>query len=250
MKKGDDQMANLEPVYNSEIICPVCEKKIKVAKVRSKFVKLKKQDDDFCPHYESVNPVLYEAWVCSHCGYAAHSTVFDNITPNGRKAILERITSNWTSRDFTGERNYEQALEAFKIVLYNLQVREAPYSEFAKICLRIAWLYRYMNMPEEEERFLKYSYDYYKKVYTRESSKNSDLDEFTIMYIIGVLAKKLNMIKDAVFWFSRLVSFSADPAERSRIKPIILQNAREQIYQLRMEMKNEDNPGDDNKSEN
>lgn len=110
MKKGDDQMANLEPVYNSEIICPVCEKKIKVAKVRSKFVKLKKQDDDFCPHYESVNPVLYEAWVCSHCGYAAHSTVFDNITPNGRKAILERITSNWTSRDFTGERNYEQAL--------------------------------------------------------------------------------------------------------------------------------------------
>ena len=146
-------MTKLEPTFNSEILCPVCEKKIKVTKVRSKFVKLLKQDDDFCPYYETINPVLYEAWVCNYCGYAAHSTVFKNVTQSGRKAVLEKITQNWTSREFTGERDYKQALEAFKIVLYNLQVREAPFSEFAKICLRIAWVYRYMNNTEEEKRF-------------------------------------------------------------------------------------------------
>jgi len=232
-------MTKLSPIYDSEITCPVCEKKIQVTKVRSRFVKLVKQDDDLCPHYETVNPVLYEAWVCSHCGYAAHSSVFDKVLANGRIAVLENITKKWTSRDFTGERDYEKALEAYKLVLYNLQIREAPYSEFAKICLRIAWIYRYMGNKDEEEKFLKHSYDYYKKVYTREALKDSALDEFTIMYIIGVLAKRLNLISEARLWFSRLISFSSNPEERAKIKPYILESAREQIQQLRTETMNE-----------
>lgn len=238
-------MAELKPIYDSEVDCPVCEKKIKVTKVRSKFVKLLKHDEDFCPHYETINPVLYEAWVCGNCGYAAHSSSFDKITQNGRKAVLDKITKHWTSRDFTGERDYEKALEAFKIVLYNLQVREAPFSEFAKVCLRIAWLYRYMDNPAEEERFIKFSYDNYKKAYTRENLKNSNLDEYTCMYIIGVLGRRLHLNSEAASWFSRLVSFGSDPKERDKIKPILLENAREQIYQLRMEMKNENENNDE-----
>ncbi|AGC68328.1 hypothetical protein Cst_c13370 [Thermoclostridium stercorarium subsp. stercorarium DSM 8532] len=226
-------MTEIKPFYDSEITCPVCDKTIKVTKVRSKFVRLLKHDEDFCPHYETINPVLYEAWVCSFCGYAAHNSVYEHITTAGRKAVLEKITPNWTSREFTGERNYEKALEAFKLVLYNLQVREAPYSEFAKICLRIAWIYRYMGNQGEEERFLKYAYDYYKKVYTRENLKDSSMDEYTCMYMIGVLAKKLNLISEAKLWFSRLISFSIDPREKDKIKPFILENAREQIQLLK-----------------
>lgn len=234
-------MAELTPLYNSQIICPVCEKSIQVSKVRSRFVRLIKQDDDFCPYYESVNPVLYEAWVCSNCGYAAHSTVFDKVTSNARNSVLQNITKRWTSRDFTGERDYEKALEAYKLVLYNLQVREAPYSEFAKICLRIAWIYRYMGNKAEEEKFLKYSYDNYKKAYTREALKDDSLDEFTIMYIIGVIAKRLNLINEAKHWFSRLISFSSSPEEKEKIKPHILEKAREQIQQFRDEIRNESN---------
>lgn len=233
-------MTKLEPIYNSEVTCPVCEKKINITKVRSKFVKLIKQDDDFCPYYETINPVLYEAWVCNYCGYAAHSPVFEKVTQNGRTSVIQSISKNWTCREFTGERDYKKALEAFKIVLYNLQVREAPFSEFAKVCLRIAWLYRYMENPAEEERFLRYSYDYYKKVYTRENSKNSNIDEFSCMYILGVLGKRLNLINEGILWFSRLISFASDPAEREKIKPILLENAREQIYQLRMQIKNKE----------
>jgi len=236
---GGNAMPELKPIFDSEVTCPVCEKSIKVTKVRSNYIKLKKQDDDFCPYYEFVNPLLYEAWVCNHCGYAAHNTVFSKVTQNGRKAVLEQISRNWTSRDFTGERDFFKALEAFKLVLYNLQIREAPYSEFAKICLRIAWLYRYIGNHSEEERFLKYSYDYYKKVYTRENSKESSIDEFTCIYIIGVIAKRLNLTSEAISWFSRMISFSSNPAEKEKIKPKLLENAREQIYQLRMEMKNE-----------
>lgn len=234
-------MAELKPIYNSEITCPVCEKKTKITKVRSKFVKLLKQDDDFCPYYETTNPILYEAWVCSNCGYAAHSTVFDEVTKNGRIDVLEKISKNWTSRDFTGERDFEHALEAFKIVLYNLQVREAPYYEFAKVCLRIAWIYRYSGKLTEEHRFLKYSFDYYKKVYSKEDLKNSLLDEYTCMYIIGVLGKRLNLTNEAMVWFSKLISFASNPKEKSKIQPVLLEKAREQAYNLRLTIKNEKN---------
>jgi len=240
---GNTMATGLKPIFDSEVTCPVCESTIKITKVRSKFIKLSKQDDDFCPHYEFINPMLYEAWVCGHCGYAAHNTVFNKVTENGRKAVLEQITKNWTSREFTGERDYNKALEAFKIILYNLQVREAPFSEFAKICLRIAWIYRYMGNKPEEDRFLKYSLDYYKKAFSRENSKNNNIDEFTLMYIIGVLAKRLNITSEATLWFSRLISFASNPAEKDKVKPALLENAREQIYQLRMEKKNEEQTG-------
>ena len=81
-------MADLNPIYNSTLTCPVCDKKIEVTKVRSRFVKLISQDEDFCPYYETYNPVLYEAWVCKYCGYAAHSTVL----PKPAKMTADRCS--------------------------------------------------------------------------------------------------------------------------------------------------------------
>jgi len=44
-----------------------------------------------------------------------------------------------------------------------LQVREAQYSQLAKICLRIAWLYRYEGIIEEDINYSKFAFDFYKK---------------------------------------------------------------------------------------
>lgn len=226
-------MNQLTPIYNSTIDCPVCEKNIEVTKVRSKFVKLVKQDEDFCPHYELWNPILYEAWICSHCGYAAHNTVFQDITFHDQKIVLEKISKRWTSRDFTGERNEDQALEAFKIVLYNLQVRGAPPSEFGKVCLRIAWIYRYKGNLEDEYKFLRFSFDYYKKAYTNEHLNKGRLDEYTCMYIIAELGRRLDLMDESMLWFGKLISASANPKDKEKIPPVLLDNAREQVYKLR-----------------
>lgn len=234
-------MAELKPIYNSEITCPVCEKKIRIPKVRSKFIKLIKQDDDYCPHYETINPIYYEAWVCNHCGYAAHNTVFDQITRYERQAVHEKISKRWTSRSFSGERNWEQALEAFKLVLYNLQVREAQYSQLAKICLRIAWLYRYEGIIEEDINYSKFAFDFYKKAYTNEDLRDNLLDEYTLMYIVGVLANRIGLKDEAMRWFSRLISISSNPKERDKIPAGLLDNTRDQIYTIRTEMKEEGN---------
>jgi len=45
-------MDEVKAVYNSKTVCPVCVSKIEFTKVRSKAVRLIKQDTDFCPYYE------------------------------------------------------------------------------------------------------------------------------------------------------------------------------------------------------
>ena len=54
-------MSELKPFYNSNVICPICEKEIQVTKVRSKFIKLIKQDEDFALITRHVTR-FYEAW--------------------------------------------------------------------------------------------------------------------------------------------------------------------------------------------
>jgi len=230
-------MTELNPIYTTKITCPICEKQIEVTKVRSKFVKLVSKDEDFCPHYEGLNPVFYEAWVCGYCGYAAHSTVFEQASFHDRKCVSEKITPKWTSRPFSGERDIRQALDAFKIVLYNLQVREAVPSEFAKVCLRIAWLYRYCGETVNEHRFLKFAYDYYQQAFNVEHLGNDKPDEYTMMFIIGELARRLEYNEDAMFWFGKIITASARPGEKEKIQPHLLEETRELIAKMRNTMK-------------
>lgn len=232
-------MPELKPIYNSTITCPVCEKQIQVTKVRSKFVKLIKQDEDFCPYYELTNPIFYEAWICGNCGYAAHSTIFDDAVNNDREVIIEKLKGKWRKRDFTGERDVNKALEAFKIVLYNLQIRSGSFSESAKICLRIAWLYRYKGEWVNEYKFIRYSYDYYKKSYSAEHLTNGKLDEYTCMYIIGELARRLGDNEEALLWLGKLVTASIRPEGKGKVTPILLENTHNLIYDIKEAIRNE-----------
>lgn len=233
-------MTEINPVYTIKITCPICEKQIEVTKVRSKFVKLVSQDEDFCPHYEGLNPVFYEAWVCGYCGYAAHSTVFDQVSVYDRKRVYEKITPRWKSRSFNGERDIHQALDAFKIVLYNLQVREAVPSEFAKVCLRIAWLYRYCGDSENEQRFLKYAYNYYQQAFSEEHLGKNKPDEYTLMFIIGELARRLELNEEALSWFGKIITASARPDEKKKIQPRLLEETRDLITLIRDVMKSQE----------
>jgi uncharacterized protein (DUF2225 family) len=126
----------LEPVYQKEVKCPVCENTFEITKVRSRSIRLVKQDTDFCPHYEGENPLFYEAVVCAHCGFASHITTMDSLNRFEKQKVRKLITKRWTPRSFSGKRTWDNALEAFKIVLLNLNVREAAHSEIAKICMR------------------------------------------------------------------------------------------------------------------
>jgi uncharacterized protein len=212
-------------LYDKAIKCPVCSKQFNVTKVKAKTSKLLKRDADFCIHYEGINPIIYDAWVCENCGYAALSDKFEEISSREATLVSENISPRWNKRAYSGERTNELAIEAFKLALLNAQIRKVKPLDFAKICLRIAWIYRYNN-DEKEKDFLGFAIKYYDEAFQKESFPVDKLDETTCMYMIAELLRRVGNIDESVKWFSRLIS-----SPESRKNPKIVETAREQ-YQL------------------
>ncbi|MGE5615099.1 MAG: DUF2225 domain-containing protein [Bacillota bacterium] len=218
-----------ENLYHKEVTCPVCSKKFNVTKVKSRAYKVKERDTDFCVHYEGINPLYYDAWVCGNCGYAAQADKFLEISSREADIIKKMITPKWKKRGFDGERSIDTAIEAFKLVLLNNQLRGVKASELAKVCIRIAWLYRFKGDEEEKENeFLRYALRYYTEVYEKERFPVDKLDEYTCMYMIAELHIRTGNYDDAVKWFSKLIS-----SAEARKKPALMEAARDRFQMVK-----------------
>ncbi|AEV68092.1 DUF2225 domain-containing protein [Acetivibrio clariflavus] len=221
-----------DALYSKELVCPVCKNKIEVTKVKSKACVVSSKDTDFCLYYEGINPILYEAWVCEYCGYAALGERFEELTDKQAQKIKTGISPYWKSRSFNGERNIDLALEAYKLALYNLQKIEAKSSELAKVCIRIAWLYR-MKKDEREYDFLKHALRFYLDTYENEKFPVNKLDEYTCMYMIAELYRRTGNVDEAVLWFSRLIT-----SPGAKENKVLVEYAREQYYLAKEQKEN------------
>lgn len=219
-----------EKLYNKAMTCPVCSKEIQVTKVKSKATRVDSRDTDFCVRYVDLNPLLYEIWVCGYCGYAAHQENFEKISHKESQLITGAITPKWHPRDFSGERDLCAALEAFKIALLNLHVRNAKASELAKLCLRIGWLYR-LKQEEKENEFLGFALRHYKEAYEKEHFPIEKMDEYTCLFMIAELSRRTGALEESVKWFSKLIG---DPGARSN--PRLIEQAREQYQMVKDQM--------------
>lgn len=222
-----------ERLYNTEVICPVCEKKNQITRARTKAVKVKERDSDFCVFYEDINPLFYDAQICEFCGYASLSDKFDKISYAEIKMVQQSICSKWKKRHINGERDLNHAIEAFKMVLLNLIVRNQKSIEFAKVCIRIAWLYRFANDVEDEKKFLEYALKAYMETYDNERFPIDKFDESTCLYIIAEIMRRIGNYSDSIKWFNLLIS---SPQSKKNVK--ILEMAKTQ-YQLAKELNKE-----------
>lgn len=219
-----------ENLYNTTVLCPVCESELVVTKVKTRGIKVLSRDSDFCVNYEGLNPLFYEIWVCDFCGYAAQKDEFDKITKNERIEILKTISYHWTKRSFAGERNVDNAIEVFKLALLNMQVRKTKASELSKILIRLAWLYRSKG-DEKEKEYLELALRCYTEIYEKERFPVDKLDEFTCIYMIAELNRRLGNYEDAVRWFSKIIS--ASDARKNRN---LMRMTREQYYLTKEQM--------------
>lgn len=212
-------------LYNKKILCPCCNREFEITKVKTKACKVKSRDTDMCVHYETLNVLYYDVLVCENCGYAALQDKFEGLFTRDIKVIKNNISNHWIKRSFAGERDLDKAVEAFKLALLTLKVKNAKSSEIAKICIRIAWLYRDKQDPREMQ-YLNFALTAYNEAYQKERFPLDKLDEVTCMYIIAELYRRVGKLEDAVLWFSRIVT-----STEGRSNPKIIDMAREQ-YQL------------------
>ena len=136
-----------EYLYDKTYECPVCDKTFVQKTVRSGKVKLNRTDRDLRPVYDNIEPLKYEAIVCPHCGYAAHSRYFSTITSTQKKAVQAAISQLYHKTDAADIDiyTYTEAVEKYKLCLANAIVKKAKSSEKAYICLKAGWLMRSMR---------------------------------------------------------------------------------------------------------
>jgi len=243
-------------LYSSNVTCPVCGKDFRVLKVKSTAYKLNHVDEDFCMYYDDLNPLFYDPFVCEHCGFTEIGALVDRL-PEGEKRKLQKFCLNkfiddpkknpFELTDFhkqvyafmdalskEGERDIESALMAYKILQTNLEVREAVYSFRAKNALRIAWLYRFIKDPTEDE-YLSLAAAYFVKAYETEELEEGKFDAATCAYLIGEMYRRTHNPVVSLEWFGRALVAS----QNSRV-PKINDKIRDQIQVVKMSQEYKD----------
>jgi uncharacterized protein (DUF2225 family) len=216
IKKEQNRPATTDYLFDRKVICPVCSNHTNVRAVKSNGIRVISRDTDFMTHYEEPNPMLYDVWVCSSCGYAAISSRFNSITDKQAKLIQENITSKWDkNKKYPQVYNIDTALETHQLALLNAVVRMAKDSEKALICLKLAWLYRLKNDCPNENKFLSHAQEGFILALEKESPPIAGLNDESCEYLIGELHRRLGNNSEALKWFSKVL---CNPKAKQKIK--------------------------------
>ena len=97
-----------EYTYTVEKPCPVCGEKTHVTKLKARLITLS-TDEDFCVHYQGVNPYRYRVWLCEHCGFAADEKQFadEPLSARDKAKIQELLEGRTINLPYHEERTVE-----------------------------------------------------------------------------------------------------------------------------------------------
>ena len=176
----------LTPHYQKDIECLHCKKKFKTTKLRSKFVKVEKQESDFQSVYinNESNPLFYNVFVCEHCGFSFTEYFTKYFAPGVKEEIQEKISANWTPHSFGDVRTIDQAISAYKLAYLSGTVKKEKAVAIAGLALRTAWLYKINKNQEQELRFISIARNLYSDSYSSEDYEGTKMFEQQIIYII------------------------------------------------------------------
>jgi uncharacterized protein (DUF2225 family) len=192
--------------YDKSVTCIYCTTTFKTKRVRIGKIKPLRRDSDFCTYFEGENPILYEYNICPHCGLA----FTDSFAPiRGPKRDL--IKSNYLDKlekipNACGPRTLEDALKGYKLTLLCATILNEKHYIQANLCLRIAWLYRYLERKEEEKRFLQNAVELYETMYQTEKLDNIPMEEPKLLYLIAEIHARLGHYDLTRKWFSYLLT--------------------------------------------
>lgn len=200
-------MQHLEAFYEKKLTCILCSKPFISQRVRSRFSIPFQVDSDFCPHYRAgnYNPHFYYINVCPDCGFA-FSEEFSDQFPRGAKELIGvQITSHWTKRDFGQIRDIQQALESYKLAILSGSLKQEKNAVLAGLCLRLAWLYRTENNPDQETRFMGLALKSYEESYVQSDFTGTSMSEINVLFMVGELSRRLGQFKKALTYFAKVI---------------------------------------------
>lgn len=229
-------ITQLEPLFDRTIDCIHCKQKFTSKNVRSKFVKVKSYDTDFCPHYtsEDANPILYTPYVCPHCGFSFTGDFSKYFPPHIAVEIQTKVSDNWVPQDYGQIRTIDQAINAYKLTVYCATLKKEKHISIGGLYMRIAWLYRSKGSEEHEHRFLKLSLQQYLDSYSTDDFRGTQVSDVKLLYLLGDIYRRVGDIEHAVLYFSKVIEKKSSTVETG-----IVDMARERWMDIREQQKSQ-----------
>lgn len=223
-------MGEVEPLFDREMKCLLCEQSSKTKKIRSRYIKVAEYDTDFCPKYaeNSINGLFYNIFVCPHCGYASSNDFSKYFAPGTKEALFEKVTSKWKTQSYGGKRSIDEAIITYKLASYCGMLKKEKHITLAGIYLRIAWLYRLKEDAAQEVRFLKLARQEYAESYSKGDFQGTQVSEIRILYLCGELSRRSGQIEDAIKYFSKVIE-----KQKTAIETSIIQMARDRWAEIK-----------------
>lgn len=228
-------MAEIPPLYDKKVECLMCDAAFDTKRLRSRAVRLVKSWNDFYKEYKNpeLNPILYEVNVCKRCGFA-FTDLFNPVKDVECKEIFaDKVTAKWEPQDFNSTRTHEQAVNTYKLGILSAKITEQPPVIIAGLCLKLTWIFRYLNAAGEEERFKQFAVRYYGESLLKGDFQDKGMTEISVLFLLGELNRQLNQLDESGKYFSEIIQH-----DKRHQEPQLLEKAREQWYETRQKMKN------------
>ncbi len=229
-------MIQQDYLYDKHYECQFCQTPFTSKKVRRNSQSTLKRDTDFCTYYKQplANPILYTVQVCPACGYAFTDQFMPVFSPLIQKRIHDNLTAKWTAKEFGHTRTITEAIGCYKLAIFTAELKQEAHSVKAGLYLRLAWLYRFMENRQEEQRFMRMAAKEYEESYVHSDyvKGEKEMTETRILYLIGELYRRIGEFDKAVRYFGKAVETKDRTLEQG-----IIQMAREQWQLAREEYK-------------
>lgn len=234
---GKDEVEVKDMLFYKKYACPICESKFDSPKVRSKYLRVQKIDNDYCKHYETVNPLFYEIMVCPACGFAFDESILNTrLSPGQKEKVKGLLATVWRSRplkEYGGERSLEQAVETFLLALLCIESIPVKMSKKGMLYLKAAWLFRFKGDEEKELKYIKKAAACLEQAYEKEDFIDPK-SELNIVYLIAILNMRAGNNQEATRWMERILRHPAKSAATA-----VINQAREAWAELRQRVRQE-----------
>lgn len=198
-----------EFLLEKSIRCPICDLVFKTKMVKTGRVKRLEPDFDLRPRFQYIDTNKYDVSSCPKCGYTAMNRYFSHLSSGQIKMIDEGVRRKFKQTNLVEpeEYTYDEAIERYKLALYNTLVKKGKASEKAFECLKISWLYRGMveelmastdrdakaieESQKEELLYYTQAYDGFLKAIASETFPMCGMEESTINLLVASIAFKL-----------------------------------------------------------
>ena len=218
--------AEAKIIFEKKYDCPVCASAFTSKAVRSGKTRLLGTDVDLRARYEGIDMNKYDVVMCPHCGFAALSRYFSDLTKSQAELIREKLVKTIKVPVYNDPiYTYPEARKRYTLALANAMVKRAKASEIAYICLKSGWLDRsyreslqedmtgtpeqIAELDKQEEEFMSKAYKGFIEARQTEEYPISGMDEPTLDYLLAALAVRFKEFDVASRLVAAVISSSA-----------------------------------------